>query len=85
METVEEGVDIEDVDFSVDVFTGKLAVVIEEVSDVPVMLQSERNNNKFKHIFFQTISLLNMYIIVLFISSSFEMQETNHQKIKDFH
>ena len=53
METVEEGVDIEDVDFSVDVFTGKLAVVIEEVSDVPVMLQSERNNNKFKQIFFK--------------------------------
>ena len=53
METVEEGVDTEDVDFSVDVFTGKLAVVIEEVSDVPVMLQSERNNNKFKQIFFK--------------------------------
>ena len=42
--TVEEGVDIEDVDFSIDAFTGKLVVVIGEVSDVPVMLQSEKNH-----------------------------------------
>ena len=61
METVEEGVDIEDVDFSIDVFTGKLAVVIEEVSDVPVMLQSERNNNKFKHIFSNYITFKHVY------------------------
>ena len=43
IETVEEGVDNEDVDFSVDAFTGKLVVVIGGVSDVPVMLQSLKN------------------------------------------
>ena len=42
IETVEEGVDKEDVDFSVDTFTGKLVVVVGGVSDVPVMLQSEK-------------------------------------------
>ena len=48
IETVEDGVDIKDVDFSVDAFTGKLVVVVGEVSDVPVMLQSEKkpSNNK---------------------------------------
>ena len=45
IETVEEGVDIEDVDFSVDAFTGKLVVVIGGVSDVPVMLQSLKKTN----------------------------------------
>ena len=45
METVEEGGDIEDVDFSVDAFKGKLVVMIGGISDVPVMLQSENANN----------------------------------------
>ena len=46
IETVEEGVDIEDVDFSVDAFKGKLVVMIGGVSDVPVMLQSEKNKQQ---------------------------------------
>ena len=42
IETAEEGVDIEDVD----AFTGKLFVVVREVSDVPVMLQSEKKTQQ---------------------------------------